>query len=85
MRGRESGGGPSFHGDRTGLLLLERMHVCVYVCVRIQGFHRGRHHKIFFSSFFRLGNKEAFLLRKDVIRTIRKRTPTRHVVKHIAF
>lgn len=59
--------------------------VCAYVCVRIQGFHRGRHHKIFFSSFFRLGNKEAFLLRKDVIRTIRKRTPTRHVVKHIAF
>lgn len=33
--------------------------VCAYVCVRIQGFHRGRHHKIFFSSFFRLGNKRS--------------------------
>lgn len=49
------GGGLSFHGDRTGLLLLERMHVCLCVpmCVcAFKAFTEGDTIRYFFPPFF---------------------------------
>lgn len=54
-RQREWGGGPSFHGDRTGLLLLERMHVCLRVpmcACAFKAFTEGDTIRYFFPPFF---------------------------------
>lgn len=51
--GRERGGDPSFHGDRTGVLLVEQMTEREHICVLIRGFRgAGETRRCFFSPRF---------------------------------